>query len=781
MCGIVGYVGCRPALPVLLDGLRRLEYRGYDSAGVALQGGDAVVVCKRAGRVEALTAAVAAAGLAPAGGLAAGGSDTPPALDTAARAGIGHTRWATHGGPSDRNAHPHADERLRVAVVHNGIIENHAELREELRARGHVFRSETDSEVVAHLVDEALTARAAADGAAARVGSRGERPGAGAGEDAGGRNAVDRTAVTALGPAAGPKLAAGAEEGTGARGAVDLAALATLGRAAGPELAVGAGEGTGARDAVDRTPAAALGPAAGREVAAGTWAAAVAAEGAPHLDPIVAAVPAPAERAAERVAAPVAGALREAVRAAVARLRGSFALVAMSRDDPDVLVGARQATPLVVGVGRGEQYIASDIAALLPYTREVLVLRDGEMAEVRPDGVALFDFAGRPVEARAPERVAWDVAAAERGGYAHFMRKEIDEQPEALAAALRGRCAVGGVVLEELEGSGGAPVARALAEARRVVLLGCGTAYHAALVGRALLERWTGLPADADIGSEFRYREPLLGPDTVAVAVSQSGETADTLAALREARARGAVTLAVVNVVGSGIAREADAVLYTRAGPEIAVASTKAYTTQIAVLSLLAHWAAARRGAAAPQGRPDPAALAELPGWVQRALALEPEVARVAARLARHDHCFFIGRGLDWATAVEGQLKLKEVSYLHAEAYAAGELKHGTLALIEPGTPVVALCTQPHLAEKTASNVAEVRARGGWVVGVATPALAPAVRPLGEELLTLPAVPADLAPAVAAIPLQLLAYHTAVARGCDVDRPRNLAKSVTVE
>jgi glucosamine--fructose-6-phosphate aminotransferase (isomerizing) len=626
VCGIVGYVGGRRALPVLLDGLRRLEYRGYDSAGVALQGDDAVVVCKRAGRVEALAAMLADG----AGGGACG-----------ARAGIGHTRWATHGGPSDENAHPHADEGLRVAVVHNGIIENHAALRAALQARGHAFRSDTDSEVVAHLIDEALGA------------------------------------------------------------------------------------------AADRSPA------------------------APRT------------------------ALREAVAAAVRQLQGSFALVALARDDPEALVGVRQATPLVIGLGDGEHYLASDVTALLPYTRRMLVLQDGEIAEVRPQGVSLFDFAGRPLPPRVPERIAWDVAQAERGGYAHFMRKEIDEQPEALAAALRGRLTPEGPALEELEA---VAAGQALASAERVVLLGCGTAFHAGLVGRSLLERWALLPAEVEVASEFRDRPPLLGPGTVAVAVSQSGETADTLAALREARARGAATLAVVNVVGSSIARAADAVLYTRAGPEIAVASTKAYTTQIALLSLLAQWTALRRRAAGQDAAPPPAlALESLPQLVRQALGLEARVQALAVRLAAHSHCFFIGRGLDWAAAVEGQLKLKEVSYLHAEAYPAGELKHGALALVEAGTPVVALLTQPRLAQKTASNVAEVRARGGWVLAVTTPSLSSAVEDLAAEVLQLPETPPELAPAVAAIPLQLLAYHAAVARGCDVDRPRNLAKSVTVE
>ena len=612
VCGIVGYVGERAALPILLAGLKRLEYRGYDSAGVAVRdAAGAVVVEKRAGRVETLAAAVAAS----TGHL------------EGARIGIGHTRWATHGRPTDENAHPHADEALRVAVVHNGIIENHGELRAELQARGHVFRSQTDSEVLAHLIDEQLAGRG----------------------------------------------------------------------------------------------------------------------------------------------------LRQAVLAILPRLRGSFALVVMGHDEPDVLIGVRQQTPLVVGVAGGEHYLASDIAALLPYTRDIIVLDDGELVEVRPGRVAMFDFDGAPLPGRAARHVAWDTAAAERGGYAHFMLKEIHEQPAALAQSLRGRLTPDGPALGAF---GDLP----LAGVGRVTLLGCGTAYHAALVGRALLEQWARVPAEADLGSEFRYRHPLVSPGDLAVAVSQSGETADTLAAMREARRRGAVTVAVANVQGSTIAREADATVYTLAGPEISVCSTKAYTTQIEMLSLLALQMASARQALAPADIAAwAAAIRRLPTWADEALALEVPVRALAEWLAQRHHCFFIGRGLDWAIALEGQLKLKEISYLHAEAYAAGELKHGALALVTEGTPVVALFTQPALAGKTASNVAEVRARGAHVIGICTHGLRDTAAPVCQDLLTLPDVPAPLAPAIAAIPLQLLAYYTAVTRGTDVDKPRNLAKSVTVE
>jgi glucosamine--fructose-6-phosphate aminotransferase (isomerizing) len=615
VCGIVGYIGDQPALPVLLAGLRRLEYRGYDSAGVAVRHDGRFLLEKRTGRVDALAEALQA----------------QPAPD--GTSGIGHTRWATHGRPTDANAHPHADEGRGVVVVHNGIIENHQELREELAARGHRFASETDSEVVAHLVEEAYRD--------------------------------------------------------------DLAA---------------------------------------------------------------------------------------AVRAAVARLRGSFALAVLCRAEPDRLVGARQQAPLVVGLGEGENFLASDIAALLPYTRRVLILEDGEIADVRRGGAAVTGFDGAPRE-RAPLTVGWDPGAAERGGFPHFMLKEIHEQPQALRETLRGRLGPEGATLRAELAAGGADVPERLAAAGRIWLVACGTAYHACLVGRRLIEAWSGCPAEADLASEFRYRDPLVAEGDAVVAVSQSGETADTLAALREGRRRGALGVAVSNVVGASIPRAADATLHTWAGPEIAVASTKAYTTQILALTLLAlHLGEARGRLPAPERARLAEEVAGLPELVAEALAaVEEPVRALAARLAAHDHAFFIGRGLDWAVAMEGQLKLKEISYLHAEAYAAGELKHGTLALVTDGVPVVALVTQPDLAEKAASNVAEVRARGARVVAVTTPSLLPAVEHLADDRIVLPEVAPWLAPAVAAVPLQLLAYHTAVARGTDVDKPRNLAKSVTVE
>lgn len=639
MCGIVGYVGPRPALPVLLGGLSRLEYRGYDSAGVAVFDGDRVLACKRQGRLSRLEAALAHE-ILPGGGTGPDGRR--------ARTGIGHTRWATHGVPSDENAHPHGDCSGRFWVVHNGIIENYRELKEELAARGHRFLSQTDTEVIPHLIESLYE-----------------------------------------------------------------------------------------------------------------------------------------------------GDLVRAVGAATRRLRGSYAVAVMSPLHPDTLVAVRQESPLVVGLGEGENFLASDVPALLEYTRNTYILDEGEMAVLTPHRVEVTDREGRPVAKRV-FRVTWDASMAEKGGYGHFMLKEIHEQPTALSQTLAPRLTEEGEVRGEEEALDPAWLARF----RRVHLLACGTAYHAGLVGKYLLERLARIPAEAELASEFRYREPLVDRDTLAVVISQSGETADTRAALREARARGAGVLAVVNVVGSSIAREAERVLYTWAGPEIAVASTKAYSCQVAVLTLLAlHLGRLRGTLPAEEARRLGRSLRALPAVVERALSGAARVEEVARCVAVHEDAFFIGRGLDYAVAQEAQLKLKEISYIHAEAYPAGELKHGTLALIVPGTPVVALATQPDLSEKTMSNVEEVRARGGHVYLFASASLTggpgegPGGRPApgggeasagaeaaaGVEVITLPEVDPRLAPAAAVVPMQLLAYYAAVARGCDVDKPRNLAKSVTVE
>ncbi|GAB6877558.1 glutamine--fructose-6-phosphate transaminase (isomerizing) [Thermaerobacter litoralis] len=609
MCGIVGYVGPKQAVPILIGGLRALEYRGYDSAGIAVSYNGTVDVRKRQGRIDGLEEVLA----------------QRPLRGTA---GIGHTRWATHGRPSDANAHPHTDCTGAFVVVHNGIIENYAELRDELAARGHRFASETDTEVVAHLLEELYD-----------------------------------------------------------------------------------------------------------------------------------------------------GDLVRTVQRAAARLEGAYALAVLTRREPGKIVAVKQASPLIVGLGDGENFLASDIPALLPHTRRVIPLEEGEMAVLTRDGVQLLRLDGTPVE-REPMTVSWDPGQAERGGYAHFMLKEIHEQPRAVRDTLSGRIhrSGEGVVLDDVRFD-----PQWVRQLRAVYLVACGTAYHAGLVGGRLIERLAGIPAWTEIASEFRYREPLVDERTLFVAISQSGETADTLAAMREAKRRGARVLAITNVVGSSVAREADDVVYTWAGPEIAVASTKAYTTQIVALTLLAVHLAELTGFTGPLGRKNLLeSLRQLPEAVEAALRVEEEVKAIGEEAGGWTDAFFIGRGLDYFTALEGQLKLKEISYIHAEAYAAGELKHGTLALIEQGTPVIALATQPALREKMVSNIEEVRARGATVFAVIRRDLA-GIERYARRTVKLPVVHPLLMPVVAAVPLQLLAYYAAVAKGTDVDKPRNLAKSVTVE
>ena len=605
MCGIVGYVGRDEALPIVLDGLARLEYRGYDSAGVAVADG-ALTVVRRAGRVADLEDAL--------------GANHPHG-----RVGMGHTRWATHGAPTDRNAHPHVDCSGRIAVIHNGIVENHAALRADLEAAGHRFTSDTDTEVVAHLLE------------------------------------------------------------------------------------------------------AATGPIADR------------------------------------------------VRAVARTLEGAYALVVLSADDPDVLVGVRISSPLVVGLGDGENLLASDIAVLLERTRRVVPLVEGTVAEVRADGVVLTDVDGNRVEA-APTEVTWDVARARKGGYDHFMRKEIDEQPAAVRDTLAGRVEAGALVLDAM-----ALDPAALRDLRSVSVVACGTAYHAGLVGKYAIEPRTRVPVEIDIASEFRYRDPVLGPDTLTIAVSQSGETIDTLEAARHAREQGSRVLAVTNTVGSSLAREADAVLYTHAGPEVSVASTKTFATQMVALHLVSLYLAQARGSLEPRAiRAALDDLGALPDAIGRAIALEPAVQAVASSLRDARSVLFLGRHVGYPSALEGALKLKEVSYLHAEGYPAGELKHGPIALVEPGLPVVVVATSSPVLGKVVSNVQEVRARGARVIAVVTEGEG-RLDDLADDVLEVPAVPDLLAPVVVAPPLQLLAYHAALARGCDVDRPRNLAKSVTVE
>ena len=615
MCGIMGYVGTRQALPILLDGLRRLEYRGYDSAGVAVLENGTVEVRKSAGKLSVLEAAVA---LAPLAG----------------RIGIGHTRWATHGHPTDANAHPHGDCTGRHVVIHNGIIENYLGLRERLQAEGHRFRSDTDTEVLAHLIEAEIT----------------------------------------------------------------------------------------------------------------------------------------------KVPADLSDRLAAAVRAAVAQARGAYAIVVLSADEPDRIVAVRMISPLIVGIGDGEMLLASDITALLPYTRDVLIVSDGEMAVIEPGRVRITDLDGRPL-ARTPERITWDAAMAEKGGYPHFMLKEIHEQPRALHETIMGRLdEVHRVELDGVRYPDGF-----VEQLDKVWVVACGTAYHAGLVGRWTIEHLAHVPVEADLASELRYRSPLIDGTTLAIAVSQSGETADTLAAAREARAHGSRLLAVTNVVGSTLAREANDILFIRAGPEIAVASTKAYTTMLVALQMLAVDLGLRRGALEPARAAELlAGLRHLPVLAQDVLSRSGPVEALAHRLARLEHAFFIGRGLDYAVAMEGSLKLKEISYLHSEALAAGELKHGTLALVTRDTPVFALVTQRAVYEKTIANIQEVRARGAEVIAVAYDDDREIAKH-AETVLRIPPVDDLLAPALAIVPLQLFAYYVAVRRGHDIDQPRNLAKSVTVE
>jgi len=609
MCGIVGYVGPDEALPIILEGLHRLEYRGYDSAGVAVLNGD-LTVMKKAGKLEALEKELADKG-APEGTV-----------------GMGHTRWATHGPPTDQNAHPHVDCGGRVAVIHNGIIENFHELRERLELNGHVLASQTDTEVVAHLVEEAV--RAGAD-------------------------------------------------------------------------------------------------------------------------------------------------LPGAVRAAVAELEGAYALVVLSADEPDVIVGVRLSSPMVVGLGDGESLLASDAAALLTRTRRIVALADGQVAELRADGVRITDLQGVEAEVRALD-VEWDLRRAEKSGFDDFMLKEIHEQPQAIRDTIRGRTRGGVHRLDELRMS-----EAAIRAVDKVFVVACGTAFHAGLVAKYAIEHWTRLPVEIEIASEFRYRDPVLDRNTLTLAVSQSGETIDTLEALRHAKEQGSWGVAITNTVGSSVAREADAAMYTHAGPEIGVAATKTFATQMVALDLLALYLAQVRRTMFPEeigGIVD--RMLELPTQVRRALELDAAITALAERYHTARDFLFIGRHTGYPAALEGALKLKEISYIHAEGYPAGELKHGPIALVEPGMPVVAVATECHVYPKVLSNIQEVKARGADVIAVATEGNAE-IRQYADHVLEVPRTPELLSPVVVSVPLQLLAYRIAKLRGCDVDQPRNLAKSVTVE
>ncbi len=617
MCGIVGYVGNQQVVPLLLQGLKRLEYRGYDSAGVAVLKNGQIQVRKEAGKIAELEKLL----------------EREPVEGVY---GIGHTRWATHGAPTGVNAHPHVSENGDFAVVHNGIIENASTLRRRLQERGHVFTSETDTEVLVHLIEEVYNH----------------------------------------------------------------------------------GEG----------------------------------------------------RSQES--------LERAVEIALEQVEGTYGIAVVSTRDPGKIVAARLGSPLLIGVGQsGQTFVASDAAAVIAHTRDVVYLDDGDMATITPDGYTVHRPTHGPVD-RPVSRVDWDLGEVERGGYRHFMLKEIMEQPSTLRETMRGR------LLEE-EGNvrlgGLAGVTDELREIERVVLLGCGTSWHSGLIGEYMLEDIARIPTDVEYASEFRYRRPVVEPRTLAVAISQSGETADTLWALREAKLEGATALGIVNAVGSTIARETDAGIYLHAGPEIGVASTKAFTSQVVVLAMLTVYLGRLRGTlTASRGREIVHALGRLPDQVAEILALDPLIRDLAEEYRNHRNFLYLGRGYNFPAALEGALKLKEISYIHAEGYPAAEMKHGPIALIDENMPVVVIAPRDGVYEKIKSNIDEVKARGGCVVGVITQGDDELLESL-DHVIQIPRTHDALTPVLATVPLQMLAYHIAVMRECDVDQPRNLAKSVTVE
>jgi len=609
MCGIVGYIGKAQAINFLLDGMSKLEYRGYDSAGVAVYDKGKINITKCVGRLEALREKLQ--GHMPAGTV-----------------GIGHTRWATHGRPSDINAHPHCDNSGDFVVVHNGIIENYMTLKNELIAKGHKFVSETDTEVVAHLLAEYY-----------------------------------------------------------------------------------------------------------------------------------------------------AGNFEEAVKKVLKTIEGSYSLVFMCAKEPDKLICTKKSNPLVIGLGEGENFIASDIPAIIAKTRRTFIMSDGEIATVTKDKVWVQDINGTPIAKKVFE-VNWNAEAAEKGGFAHFMLKEIYEQPKAVRDTLSGRLDKDGkgVTFTELNWT-----SDELKAINKIFIVACGTAYHAGIVGKYYLEKLARIPVEVDIASEFRYRSPIIDSSCLCIFVSQSGETSDTLEALKEARRLGARTVAVTNVVGSSISREADQTIYTYAGPEIAVASTKAYTTQLVVMLLLAMYVAKLRGKITTEKLGElVACIKNVPEQIHKILENVEPIKVFATQYGSCEDAFFLGRSLDYAVALEGALKLKEISYIHAEAYAAGELKHGTLALIVEGVPVIVLATQPHVYDKTISNLQEVKARDAIVIGIGMEGDKKLAQH-ADSVIYVPKTDEDLAPILAVIPLQLIAYYAALTRGCDVDKPRNLAKSVTVE
>ena len=609
MCGIIGVVGDEPALPLILDGLRRLEYRGYDSAGVAVVDGGTVQVVRKAGKLDVLDKELAS-------------------FEIDGATGIGHTRWATHGGPTDQNAHPHTDCTGRIALIHNGIVENYLSLRDRLEQDGHQFASETDTETLAHLIESHY---------------RGDLP--------------------------------------------------------------------------------------------------------------------------------------AAVRAAISEVEGSFSIAVVAGDQPGLIVAAKRTSPLIVGRNSSATFLASDPTALIPHTREMVHILDDQLVEIRRDGFTITTLDGAPAEGNRID-VDWDVNAAEKAGFDTFMLKEIFEQPAAVEDALRGRTLRDGrLMLDELRLS-----EEDLRNVDKVFVIACGSAFHAGLVAKYAIEHWTRLPVEIEIASEFRYRDPVLDRATLVIAISQSGETIDTLEALRYAKKQNAKVISVVNVVGSSVARESDAVLYVRAGPEISVASTKAFATQLIGMKLVALYLAQVRGTMWPAERAEIVGdLHRLPGMIDKVLRLHGDVKEIAREIRDARSVIFMGRHVGYPVALEGALKLKEISYVHAEGFAAGELKHGPIALLEEGVPVVAVATQCHVYQKVLSNIQEAKARGAFVVAVCSEGDREEVAQVANRVLEVPLVNELLVPVLVTVPLQLLAYEVARLRGSDIDQPRNLAKSVTVE
>jgi len=622
MCGIVGYIGENDALPVLMSGLKRLEYRGYDSAGVAFLEDDELKVIKKQGRLQILNDLLAEDGYID--------STDTPLTHKKINMGIGHTRWATHGAPSDENSHPHLSQSGRLCVVHNGIIENYIELRDLLIDKGYTFTSETDTEVIAHLIEFHYLTNCNND-------------------------------------------------------------------------------------------------------------------------------------------------LFYSVQTTLLEVEGSYALGVLCTDYPDTIIAARKDSPLVVGIGGKSNYIASDIPAILNYTRDILIIEDNEIVVMTKEKVSLFGIHGNSIK-RDTIHIEWDSEAAEKGGYEHFMMKEMFEEPKAVRSTVSPRIRGGQIVLEQFP-----LTAEQINGASNIHIIACGTAYHAGCVGQYVIEKLCRIPVIVDVASEFRYRDPLISDKTIVIIISQSGETLDTLAAMREAKSRGASIIAVVNVVGSSIAREADYVLYTNAGPEIAVASTKAYNTQLACVYLLAFQMAHLTGKLSDEDYSYyQDELMKIPDMISAVLERQSEIQRFASHHFNAESIFFIGRGLDYALSMEASLKLKEISYIHSEAYPGGELKHGTIALIEKGTLVVCPLTQDALMDKMISNIQEVKARGAVVLGIATEKQTRAAE-VCDQVFYIPDVDPLLSPIVSVTPCQLFAYYMSVYKGCDVDKPRNLAKSVTVE